>query len=201
MGRYLLKLVAVTALVGTGIFLATRRGQEIPGDATPPTALAEPTADWHETGGGAALPPPPPAEANSPADAKPDESAESRRYARIVVKAGQPIPELFPFEAEREKLHNLAAGDDPARFDLIGRHLNHSDARVREAARLAFIQTGDRAAVPYLEKAAKESTIPEETQLLVEAVEFLSLPKFLDVIAAHARSSRDASGTTPPPAP
>ncbi len=196
MRRYLLLLGLVAALAGIGIFFAARRGQEVANDPTPASVLAEATTSSGEPEGATTLAPPPPG-STGPTRNPSEAPAEKRRYARIVIKAGDPIPELFPFEAEREAINNLALGDDPARFAIIASNLNHTDARVRETARLALIRTGDRAAVPHLEQAAKSSPFPEDAKLMVEAAQFLSLPRFLDVMAEHAKAASPSPTKAP----
>lgn len=195
MKRYFCLLGFLVGLVGVSVFFIARRGGA-PTDSPQraPVALADhgsvPVQPPLET----SLASPAPSKAPEPAETKLSSDTGRPRHAKIVIKAGEPIPELFPFQAERERLYNLALGDDPARFAAIASHFNHSDARVREAARLALIQTGDRAAVPHLENAIKDAANPDEAKLLLEAVEFLSLPRFLDVIAAQAHQARESQG-------
>ncbi len=115
------------------------------------------------------------------------------RGARLIVKAGEPIPELFPHQAERDELVRLASTYDSKNIPLIAPSLKHPDSTVREAARQALAQMGDAAAVPYLREALKNTRDSEERELIQEIIEFLSLPRFMDAVASNA----DAPATNP----
>lgn len=122
---------------------------------------------------------PPPA---APASAALAVRDRSTRGAKLTIPAGAPIPEMFPFQAERDTLQQLASTYDKTQIPAIAAYLRHSDHRVRDSAINSLIQLGDAAAVPYLESAAQTAE-PEEKKRLQEAVTFLKLPSFLDVVA------------------
>jgi HEAT repeat protein len=108
---------------------------------------------------------------------------------KLVIKAGQPIPELFPYQAERDELIRLASTYDPKNIATIAESLNHADATVREAARQALIQIGDPAAIPHLRAASKSARVPEEAQSIKEIIEFLSLPHISDILTLSANAA------------
>ncbi len=114
---------------------------------------------------GITIPDPPPATpaASAPADRIP-----------LRIRTGQAIPELFPHQAEREKIFALAATYDLSRIPEIAGYLSHADATVRDAARLALLQLGDAAAIPHLRNARADTS--EERELLAEAIAFLEIP-------------------------
>lgn len=179
-------LVLVTVI---GIYIAARpSGKTVathpsipstppPPPATPPTSL-----------------PAGPQEADAPSTPEPtSKQPKAKKGARLTIKAGQPIPELFPFQAERDRLHGLGSTYDPRNIPTIAPSLKHEDATVRDAARHALVQIGDAAAIPYLKAAAAAAKTPEEAETLNESAEFLSLPSFMDVITANN------AGVTPSP--
>jgi len=133
-----------------------------------------------------------PSAAPAPTDAPPPETAKTdtrpRPASRIAIKAGKPIPVIFPNQEERDRLMALAADYDPKQIPVIAPSLKHSDPTVREAARQALVQIADRAAIPFLEEAAKATRDPEEAQALREIIEFLSLPRFIDVVSSEPKA-------------
>ena len=199
MKPFALGLLALAGLVGLGIYFAAVKVPAA-GPAPAPTLavskapshpvkphspLAEVPAPDRPTGATTATSATPPPKQT--ASAKPKSP-----YARIVIKQGQPIPELTPFQAERDQVMNLAASQDAKQIPSIAGYLEHSDATVREASRQALIQLGDASAVSYLKAAAESAKDPTEAELLREAAEFLGLPKLMDVLKA-AQSSGTAS--------
>jgi HEAT repeat protein len=126
---------------------------------------------------------------------KPQQAAEALDKAanqprsgtvRIAIKAGQNIPELFPYQAERERLLGLASTYDVKNIPLIAPALKHADSTVRDAARQALIQMGDAAAIPFLEEAVRSTRDATEVEALRQIIEFLSLPRFMDVVTMGA---------------
>lgn len=115
--------------------------------------------------------------------------APRRPRGRLTIKPGEAIPELFPYQAERDRLVNLAASQDAGNIPVIANSLRHADAIVREAARQALIQMGNSAAIPHLQKAEAAAKDATEAELLREAIEFLSLPNFMDVITSSSGAS------------
>jgi hypothetical protein len=190
MQRYLFPLGVVVLLTGGAIYFAATRPGSVPATPVVAEAKEEPRLEASE-----------PRESEPSAKAPEPAPRTATRHARLTIKAGEPIPELFPFQAERERLYNLAASFDPANIPVIAEHLAHEDAGVREAARLSLIQTSDRRAVPYLQRAAAKTPDPVERQELVKAAEFLSLPQFIDLMIAHARQNQSGAQGNQSPAP
>jgi hypothetical protein len=128
----------------------------------------------------------------APAPEKPASASQTaeapRRRTSVKIKAGQPIPELFPHQAERDRLLALASSYDAKNIPLIAPSLKHSDSTVREAARQALVQMADRAAIPFLEDAVRVTRDPAEAEALREIIEFLSLPNFMDVVTLGANA-------------
>lgn len=175
---------AIVAAAGLGIYWMANRDLPL----SPPTEIsqASPTPPKQPVVVSES-PTSPPLSPSRPALSEKDDSEPKvprRAQARITIKPGQPIPELFPYQAERDRLLNLAASQDARNIPVIASSLRHSDTTVREAARQALIQMGDPAAIPHLETAANATKEPTEAELLREAIEFLSLPKFMDVITS-----------------
>ncbi len=124
----------------------------------------------------------------------------SNRGAKLTIPVGAPIPELFPFQAERDTLQQLASTYDTTQIPTIAGYLRHSDRRVRDSAINSLVQLGDASAIPYLESAAQTAE-PEEKKRIQEAVTFLKLPSFLDVVAfAKPNQAPPASATPATPA-
>lgn len=188
MKPFAIGLLALIGVVGIGIFIAVSRPVPAPEAPSPAPHVV------------VASPSPPPAVTPSveeapvtvppkPAPVNVAKAAEGSRYARIVIKEGDPVPELFPHQAERETISQLATTYDPTQIPKIAAYLGHSDAMVREAARVGLIQLGDAAAAPVLTEAAKKAPTPEEAALLREAAEFLALPLFVDIVLPPHKSS------------
>lgn len=181
MKTFSLGLLAVVFAAALGVYLMARR--PISPAAIPQTSSVEPAAPSPVVTVMPASTPPPQPAVTEPA-ASPTVEPKPARRGRLAIKPGQPIPELFPHQAERDQLLNLAASQDPRNIPLIASSLRHADATVREAARQALVQMGDAAALPHLKAAEAASKDPAEAELLREAIEFLSLPKFMDVITS-----------------
>lgn len=187
--RIVLALAGAALLGGLLVLLFRSGGSEK--DAAPPTVAAETAPRPSE------LDPPPPApEPDAPAP-KPASTAKEPAltvtksgFARVKIKAGQPIPELFPNQAERDRLIALGSTYDARNIPVIAPALSHSDATVREAARQALVQIGDASAVPYLKGAKDSAKDPEEAQILQETIDFLSLPHVIDVLSQSANAQR-----------
>lgn len=155
---------------------ATPEASTRPTDATPPAAPI-PAADATQT-----VVVQVPASATPPATASTAAPKSSTRGARLTIPVGAPVPELFPFQAERDTLQQLASTYDPSQIPTIAGYLRHADPRVRDTAINSLVQLGEASAVPYLESAAQTAD-PETKKRLQEAVTFLKLPSFLDVVA------------------
>jgi len=85
--------------------------------------------------------------------------------------------------------------DDTNSLQVILQDLNNSDPDIRKAAIEATIQYGSRDAIPSLENAAYWAETPQEKTEIAQAIEFLSLPRLDEGIAASL------SADTPPPLP
>lgn len=86
-------------------------------------------------------------------------------------------------EQTLEAIQELAVTYDAASVPALARFLSNADAEIRAAARDGLIQLGERAAIPYLEEAARHATA-EEANALREAAEFLALPTWTERRAA-----------------
>lgn len=114
-------------------------------------------------------------------------------YARILIPAGQPVPELFPFQAERDAIFDIVASDTKTKIPAIAAYFSHRDATVREAARQGLVQLGDEKAIPVLKEAAAKAPTEEERNSLLESAEFLSLPNFVDIVLPSLANSNPKS--------
>lgn len=120
------------------------------------------------------------AAATPPAASATEPAPRLLKHGRLRILKGQPIPEVFPHQAERQAIQQLADTYDAKNIPAIAVYLSHADDTVRAAARSALIQLGDAAAIPYLETAAKQAASADEAEALREAVSFLKLPPLLD---------------------
>lgn len=211
MNRHLTGILTLALLSSGGIYLATRQPATplpvanlspqpkesptpatllaVPEQTTPQTASISPKADaLLQAPDAAPLAPVPPVNYTLRKPASPNGSASP--YAKIVIPAGQPVPELFPYQSERDEISRLASTYDAKQIPAIAAYLGHKDATVRDAARLGLVQLGEEKAVPILKEAAKKAATPEEATLLNESAEFLALPSFVDVMFPHNGSSK-----------
>jgi hypothetical protein len=129
-----------------------------------------------------------------------EDEAPKSRHARITIRAGEPIPELFPHQKERDQLYSLAATYDPKNIPAIAASLDHADADVRDSARLALIQLGSAAAAEPLRRAAARASDPKEAEALRESATFLELPTFSGASGLVTSGANPAppSGTSSP---
>lgn len=190
MNRYLVLLGLLVGAAGVGILISARRSGPARESALPTaTATENAQTQARSTFPAASTAEPPATVAQPPAasgpQASPSAQVATKKRPRLTIKAGEPIPELFPHQAERTQLYALAATQDPNNIPTIASSLTHQDANVREAARQALIQMGNSAAIPHLQKALASNQEAAEKELLREAIEFLSLPNFMDVITAN----------------
>lgn len=199
MKHYLLGLAALVAVVSAILFHASRRPAATPAAANDVTAHA-PEAQASDPIKATEVAPESPSDKapESPSASPVRDSEPKPRYARLTIRPGEPIPELHPFQAERDHLLNLAATQDPRQVPAVAASLSHPDASVRETARQALLQLGDASAIPALKAAADKTKSSEEATLLAEAAEFLSLPDLMDVIA---NPNPPASGLAAAPTP
>lgn len=137
---------------------------------------------------------------STPSAPRPPESESVKQTAalkmvggKLFIKAGEPIPELFPHQAERDELIRLASTYDTKNIPKIADSLSHADASVRDTARQALVQIGDGAAIPYLRAASKTAREPEEIESLNEAIQFLSLPHISEVLTLSANAAKPSA--------
>jgi hypothetical protein len=106
-----------------------------------------------------------------------------------------PQPALLSGEAAQEAISDLSATYDAVSARPLARYLKHPDPEIRAAARDGLINLGERAAIPFLEEAAKTAPA-EEAALLREAAEFLALPTWTE--QREARKKAEAAGALAP---
>ena len=116
-----------------------------------------------------------------------------------VPTVAAPLPATADAEAEKEaaeiqakidRLEDLQANDDAESLHAILNELTDSNRVIRHAAIEAATQFRDRAAIPVLTDLAARTTDPEEKQELLDAVEFLTLPTYTEVMAEKKRANR-----------
>lgn len=186
----LLLATAGAAFIGLLLFRAFSGDPDA--DATPTRPAPAPAIAGTSDPTTAYAPPPSDPVAPEPQPAAPgnQEAQPKRSHARLTIKAGQPIPELFPFQAERDRLISLATSYDPQKIPEIAPWLAHTDASVRDAARQALVQIGHASAIPHLEKAKQAAQDPTEAEIIQETIDFLSLPHVIDVLSLSANANR-----------
>ena len=114
-----------------------------------------------------------------------------------------------PPQAEHEEyvsrrtaeLTDLAMSDNPADLETILSELKNPDKEIRQAAREATIQFGDRSAVPRLQDVAAQTEDPDEKAEILEAIDSLNLPSITDYLARQKAASnvKPPGLQTPPP--
>ncbi len=97
----------------------------------------------------------------------------------LANEAAPPAETASGREQTLEAIQELVVTYDAASVPALARFLSSQDAEIRNAAREGLIQLGERAAIPYLEEAARRAA-PEEAQALREAAEFLALPTWTE---------------------
>jgi HEAT repeat protein len=105
---------------------------------------------------------------------------ESEPAAVPAVAPVAGAPALLNGEAAHEAITDLAVTYEAAAVPALARYLAHSDPEIRSAARDGLVQLGERAAIPFLEAAAKTAADAEEARSLREAAEFLALPTWTE---------------------
>ena len=117
----------------------------------------------------------------------------------LVPTVAAPLPATADADAEKEaaeiqakidRLEELQANDDAESLHAILNELTDSNRVIRHAAIEATTQFRDRAAIPVLADLAARTTDPEEKQELLDAVEFLTLPTYTEVMAEKKRANR-----------
>ena len=128
--------------------------------------------------------------AAAPVTASPSASLATNESGPAASNSSDKTPSLPPEpettasrEQTLETIQDLAVTYDAASVPALARFLSNRDAEIRAAARDGLIQLGERAAIPYLQEAARKAA-PEEAQALREAAEFLALPTWTERRAA-----------------
>jgi hypothetical protein len=112
---------------------------------------------------------------NAPAYQTPT-AATRPKTGPVRIRKGEPIPQLFPYEAQRDEIIRLSTlAPESNVLSAIAAYLKHEDANVREEARTALLRLSSPLAVPYLKEAASSAKSTEEADNLREAAEFLTL--------------------------
>ncbi len=111
------------------------------------------------------------------------------------AEPGAAAAPLLSGEAALEAISDLAATYDAASVPALARYLKHQNPDIRSAARDGLINLGERAAIPFLQEAAKTAAA-EEANALREAAEFLALPTWTERREAEkkARAQQAAAG-------
>ncbi len=171
---------AAMALLTVGYLVYTRNAAPGPVDdpitdsATPPPPAGDPVDINNRMVVAAELPaaqPPPPAKQ----DPVPSGAVKLPKTGPVRIRKGDPIPELFPNQAQRDEIIRLATLPAEQSLSTIATYLKHEDATVREEARTALVRLSSPLAIPYLKEAASTAKSAEEAALLKEAAEFLAL--------------------------
>jgi hypothetical protein len=168
--------VPLALLVGAGLGILFWRGfGGAPAAPAAPSAVTAPTRS--------------PATPGSPVVGRTDApSAE----ASSAAPATPPSP-LLNGDAAQEAISDLAATYDAASVPSLARYLKHADPMIRSAAKDGLINLGERAAIPFLQEAAKNAPADEAVSLR-EAAEFLALPTWTE--QREARKKAKAAGAT-----
>jgi hypothetical protein len=109
-----------------------------------------------------------------------------------VVKSAGSQMEIHPITVET--LQALAMNNDADSLKSILAPLTNSDPEIREAAKDAAVQFGDRAAAPALRLAAAQVESPEEKISLRDAADFLELPP----LEVHTTTNSQPANQLPP---
>lgn len=157
MSRRTATIAVATMLVLIAIGIALRPGDERR-ELVPPERSSGP-----EPGRGPGIPDPnrPP----SSRTAGPPPSGNSSQ-------APDPV-ELAPI---LDQLAELATDQSPSAIPKIAAYFEDPTPEIRSAARESMIQLGERAAIPYLLKAAESAATTEEAREFREAADFIELP-------------------------
>lgn len=147
------------------------------------------------TRAGAEEPAPPSASSDL---SRPDASAGARPLVPappLVLAKPEPAPEAAQPPTEEDRLESIQAlrqaaleGESEA-LERTLEALHDPDPEVRDAARAAAFDLGDRAAAPHLREAAAAAHHPLERQSLLEAAEYLELPTLTEHL--EQRRARD----------
>jgi len=167
--------LAVLVGVGAGAFFARRGGENAPAAPAVSTVPAGPAAS------------PAPAASASSSAGRPTEATPSAEAAEPRATA----PTLPVGEAALQAIDELTVTYDAAAVPDLARYLKHADPEIRAAARDGLINLGERAAIPFLQEAAKTASAEEATALR-EAAEFLALPTWAEHREARKKAQAEA---------
>ena len=182
MGKHTkLLLVAGLALVALLVVVLTKEPQQPPSkplqevaaqrEASPPDTANPPAAEVSDS----ASPNVAPKNDEPPFLGTPN-SANRPKSGPVRIRKGEPIPELFPHEKERDEIIRLSTlPPESGVLSTVAAYLKHDDANVREEARTALLRLSSPLAIPYLKEAAGSAKSAEEAKDLREAAEFLAL--------------------------
>lgn len=98
-----------------------------------------------------------------------------------------------------EELLDLAREGGPAANQKILDELKNPDRAIRGAALDALEQANDRSVVPQMQQIADQTDDPEDKQAVLDAIDFINLPSFTEIL--QQRKAQVASGNQPPPPP
>lgn len=170
--NYPLILTAIVSVAVIGIYLTATKQEK---QEAPSAPLPVPVVTATESASVASSPTNPGASSSEQARAS-AETTETKipRKGPLRIRKGDPIPEIFPNQAQRDEINRLATLPAEQALVPLAEYLKHTDPLVREEARAALIRLSSPAAVPYLREAASKAKSPEEAADLREAAEFLS---------------------------
>ena len=177
--KIILPLALAAALIPALLFLkpASPPAPAEIADLTAPAAPASTAVPVRPIASPAAPDPVPTVAAPLPATADADADADAEKEAAEI-------------QAKIDRLEDLQSNDDAESLHAILNELTDSNRVIRHAAIEATTQFRDRAAIPVLSDLAARTTDPEEKQELLDAVEFLTLPTYTEVMAEKKRASR-----------
>ncbi len=175
--KIILPLALAAAVIPALLFLKPA-ATPMPGETAALTAPADPAPT--------ALPVRPIASPATP-DPVPTVAAPLPATADAEADAEKEAAEI---QAKIDRLEELQANDDAESLHAILNELTDSNRVIRHAAIEATTQFRDRAAIPVLADLAARTTDPEEKQELLDAVEFLTLPTYTEVMAEKKRANR-----------
>ena len=82
-----------------------------------------------------------------------------------------------------DELAELAMNDDTNSLNTILSELTNPDARIRQAARDAVIQFGDRSAIPQLTDLLAQTDDSQEKAKIQETIDYLKMPTLTEFLA------------------
>lgn len=95
----------------------------------------------------------------------------------VPPKAVTPEQRQANIDAETDRLQRLSMSDDPASLPPILADLTNTEKEVRDAAINAVREFGSKDAIPALKAAVENTDDTKEKIDLLEAIDFLSLPR------------------------